>query len=378
MVHEEDGLETSGLRAVPSGSKIVAGSVHLMRVPRKETIRSSYAMYEAIEVVAVQLRTSDGLIGQGWTNVIGTGCAAIGSFIETDLLPLAVGTDPVMVRSTWDTMYRHSMSRGRKGIAMYALSAVDIALWDLLAQQAGMPLHWVLGASRTSVPVYGDGCWLSMTVAELQAETERYMSSGMWGVKLKIGGDPDSDLARVAAVRQVLRPGAKLMVDANQRYDRLQAIEMARRLEDLDVFWFEEPILADLAADYAAIAARTRIAIAAGENEYTRYGFRSLIVGGGVGVLQPDVHRVGGITEFLHIVSLAEAFGLPVAPHTSFELHSQLVAATTCGLVCEYYDWFPPDFFDHQFDIRNGEVSVPVSPGLAARFSPDVFARYGM
>ena len=356
---------------------IASVETHALRVPRSRPVQSSYARYDALEVVSVQIRTEDGLEGLGYAKIIGTGSASIRSFLDTEYAPLVMGRDPLEVKALWGEMFLHAQSRGRKGVAMYAMSAVDIALWDLLAQRAGMPLHHVLGAVRDRVPVYGNGCWLSLSQDELLDEVRRYVDLGCFGVKIKIGApDLRHDLRRLEAVREEIGDDVQLMVDANQRYDVLTAIRMSKLLEPLEVTWFEEPVSADSLHDQARVAAASPVPIAAGENEYSRHGFRDLIDHGGIHILQPDVHRVGGVTEFMRIGALADAWGLPVLPHTSYELQSQLVAALPNARGCEYYDWFPEGFFQESFEIVDGHVTVPQTPGIGSRFAPGVIEQY--
>lgn len=352
----------------------------VLHVPRQTPVRSAIGRYDGIGVVAVQVSTGDGLVGLGWANVIGTGAESIKVFLDSEYVPIVKGRDAFEVRALWTEMYRHALSRGRKGVAMYALSALDIALWDIVTQAAGLPIHRYLGSVRDSVAVYGDGCWMSLSLEELEAEARRYRDLGLAGVKVKVGGREriKEDLARIDAVRAMLGDDSLILVDANQGYDPLTAEHVARRLAERDVYWFEEPLLADSVSDYARLARRSPVAIACGENEYSRYGFRDLIEQKAVHILQPDVHRVGGITEFMRIVALADAFNLPLAPHTSFELHSQLLAASSTALMVEYYDWFPDGFFTQEFDVRGGEVTMSQAPGIGARFHPDVLTEYAV
>lgn len=350
---------------------------HVLQIPQPVPVSSSYATYTGIGVVAVEVETSDGVVGCGWTNVIGGGAEAIASFLDGELAPVVVGADPAEVRKTWQAMFLHSLSRGRKGIAMYALSALDIALWDINAQVAGLPLHHLLGRASGEVPVYGDGCWVSYSHDELRDAATAYAERGFWGVKVKVGSDLDDAVRRVEIVREVVGPTGRVMVDANQRFDVMTARKLASRLDGLDVTWLEEPVLADSIHDYDRLAGTLSIPVAAGENEYSRYGFRELIEHRAVDILQPDVHRVGGVTEFMRIAALAEAWNLPVAPHTSWELHSQLLACVTTGLAVEYFDWFPEDLFESRAEIVDGSVRLATVAGHGARLSADAIGRYG-
>ncbi len=357
---------------------VTSARTHLLKVPRPTPVRSSYATYDSLGVVAVELTTDDGLVGQGWTNVIGGGAESIASFLAGELAPLVEGENPAHVRALWQRMFQHSLSRGRKGIAMYALSAVDIALWDLVAQTAGLPLHHVLGAYREAVPVYGDGCWLSYSIDELEDAARQYTDQQFWGVKIKVGTDIPDAVRRVAAVRSVVGSEARLMVDANQCYDLIAARRFADAVADLDLTWLEEPLMADLIHDYARLSAEVKVPVAAGENEYSRFGFRELIEHQAVDILQPDVHRVGGITEFMRVAALAEAWNIPVAPHTSWELHAPLLACVSTGMAVEYYDWFPDDFFMTRPQIVDGMAHLNDAPGHGVRFAPDSYRRYAV
>ena len=349
----------------------------LLHIPRPP-VTSAIGTHHGITVITVQLRTEEGREGLGWTNVLGSGAAAIKHFLDDEFVPMLEGRRPHDVRALWTEMFRASLTRGRKGVPLYAMSAVDIALWDLVALEAELAIHDLFGAVQDSVPVYGNGCWTSLTMDELLAEAQRYVDMGLVGVKVKIGGDLRTDLARIDAVRDVVGEDRHIMIDANQRYDVVQAERVAHELADRGVYWFEEPILADSVQAYARLARRTRVPIATGENEYSRFGFRDLIEADGVHILQPDIHRVGGITEFLRIANLAETFDLPVAPHTSWELQGQLLVTCSTGLVLEYYDWFPEDFFTESFEIIDGHLAPSSTPGIGARIAPDSFEKYGV
>lgn len=366
----------------PTSTTIGHVETFVLHVPHPTPVASAIGRHEGIGVVAVRLYTSDGPVGVGWTNVIGgKGEKAIRAFVEQEFVPIVKGRDAFEVRALWTEMYMQAMTRGRKGVAMYALSAVDIALWDVVTQAAGLPVHRYLGAVRDGIAVYGDGCWPSLSMEELEQEAAGYKELGLAGVKVKIGLDVSrsgirEDLRRIDAVRSLIGDDLLLLVDANQAYDPSTAEYVGRHLAERDTYWFEEPCIADSLGDYVRLAARSAVPIAGGENEYSRYGFRDLIERHGVDILQPDVHRVGGITEFMRIVSLADAFNLPVAPHTSYELHGQLLAAATTGLMVEYYPWFPDGFFTETFDVRGGTLAVSETPGLGVRFTEDAVTEF--
>lgn len=356
---------------------IAHAEVHHLSVPQPHPIRSAFgAALDVLGVVVVRITDTDGGVGEGWTTVIGGGGASVASFLDTELVPLVIGTDPAQVRGLWQRMFMHSLSRGRKGVAMYAISAVDIAVWDLRAKTAGQPLHAYLGSVVPEVPVYGDGCWVSLSHDELRAAAGAYAARDFWGVKLKVGADLDDAVRRVELVREVVGPSGRVMVDANQRYDLLTTRRFAAAIADLDVTWLEEPILADSIHDYARLRGTVGIPVAAGENEYSRYGFRELLEHEAVDILQPDAHRMGGITEFMRVLALADAWNIPVAPHTSWELHSQLVCCGTTALAVEFYEWLPDDFFAVRPRIAGGKVGVSRAPGTGVAIDPLSLEKY--
>ncbi|MGJ9424124.1 mandelate racemase/muconate lactonizing enzyme family protein [Aeromicrobium sp. CF3.5] len=356
---------------------IAHAEVHHLAVPQPHPIRNQYGFaLDVLGVVVVRVTDTDGRVGEGWTNVIGGGGASVASFLSTELVPLVIGTDPAHVRDLWQRMFMHSASRGRKGVAMYALSAVDIAVWDLRAKTADQPIHAHLGSVATEVPVYGDGCWVSFSHDELRAAAEAYVDRDFWGVKVKVGADLSDAVRRVEIVRDVVGPSGRVMVDANQRYDLLTTRRLSAAIADLDVTWLEEPLLADSIHDYARLRGTVGVPIAAGENEYSRYGFRELLEHEALDILQPDIHRVGGITEFMRILALADAWNIPVAPHTSWELHSQVVCCGTTAMVVEYYDWLPDDFFAVRPEITGGMIPVSQIAGTGVSINPASLERY--
>jgi L-alanine-DL-glutamate epimerase-like enolase superfamily enzyme len=229
---------------------------------------------------------------------------------------------------------------GRKGIAFQAISAVDIGLWDLKAKALGVPLYRLLGPYREEVPVYGSGGWTNFSQTELIKEQMGYVGRGFPRIKMKVAKDfgqaEREDIARLKAVRKAAGDDVEVFVDANNGYYAKQAIKMARAFEDLDVGWFEEPVIADDIDGLAAVAAATTIPVATGEHEYTKFGFKELIERGGADIVQPDIGRVGGVTEWMKVAHLAHAFNLPVAPHAVQLVHLHAACATPNLKVVEY------------------------------------------
>ena len=328
----------------------------------------------------VHIKTDDGHEGLG----VGTPIAR--NVIEQTLKPLLIGQDPLCIEKLWDDMFWRVRGFGRKGIAFCAISALDIALWDLKAKLFGVPLYRLLGPYTDRVPIYGSGGWTSFTEAELVKEQLGYVERGIPRVKMKVAKDfgksEREDIQRLAAVRKAVGDDVEIYVDANNGYYAKQAIGMARHLADYDVKWFEEPVLADDISGLAAIARAIDIPVATGEHEYTTYGFKALIAEGGADIVQPDVGRVGGVTEWMKVAHLAQAFNLPVAPHAVQLVHLHLACCIPNLKVVEYlgtveqgdriwYTEFPQP--------KDGYLSpFPDRPGLGLELSPDAVRKYGV
>jgi L-alanine-DL-glutamate epimerase-like enolase superfamily enzyme len=291
----------------------------------------------------VELETDAGITGISYSE----GAGPVRSLIHDQLSDLVVGADPFETERLWTAMFWRTRGNGRKGVAFQAISAVDNAVWDIKAKALGVPLYRLLGPAHERVAVYGSGGWTHYTDQELVREQMRFVERGFTRTKMKVARDfgraEKEDVSRLAAVRKALGDDVTLLVDANNGYYAKQAVRMAEAFKDYDVGWFEEPVLADDIPGLARIAKAISIPVATGEHEYTRFGFRDLITAGAADVLQPDVGRVGGVTEWLKIAHLAAAFNLPVAPHAYALLHLHPAMATPNLMVVELLDieWDP-------------------------------------
>jgi L-alanine-DL-glutamate epimerase-like enolase superfamily enzyme len=249
--------------------------------------------------------------------------ASAATVIHDLLAGIVRGRSVMDVPAAWTAMVRGIRNIGRPGVASCAIAAVDTALWDLKARLLDVPLVTLLGASRQGVDVYGSGGFTSYSIARLQEQLGRWVASGIARVKMKIGRDADGDVDRVRAVREVIGPSAALFVDANGAYDRKRALAVARRIEPFGVSWFEEPVSSDDLEGLRLMRDRApaTIEIAAGEYGYDLPYFRRMLGAGAVDVLQADATRCAGITGFLQVGALADAFGVPLSAHTAPSLH---------------------------------------------------------
>ncbi|MFF5264328.1 mandelate racemase/muconate lactonizing enzyme family protein [Actinomadura viridis] len=281
-----------------------------------------------------------------------------------------VGEDPNDIARIWDKLVWAGASVGRGGLATQAIAALDIALWDMKAKRAGLPLAKLLGAHRDSVRCYNtSGGFLHAPIERVLENATAALERGIGGVKIKVGQpDTRADLARVDAVREHLGDAVPLMVDANQQWDRATAHRMGRALEEHALTWIEEPLDAYDHAGHAALATALDTPVATGEMLTGVTEHAELIRAGGADIVQPDAPRVGGITPFLRVAALAEHGHLQLAPHFAMEIHVHLAAAYRAEPWVEHFEWLEP-LFNERLEIRDGRMLVPERPGLGITMS---------
>ena len=267
--------------------------------------------------------------------------------------------------------------RRKQGIAGYAVSALDIGLWDIAGKAAKLPLYKLWGAVTDRVPAYGSGGWAKYATKDIIAEAERYVGLGCRYYKMKIHDpDPRANRTRVKAVQKELGDDVRMMVDANQKLDVPGAIRQARELEDLDLVWYEEPVLADDLAACAEVAHSIRIPVATGENNYTRFEFRELLERRAARYLMPDVCRANGFSETLRIGKLAVAHSVLVSPHVVHELSLHVVGALSNGFLVEFIDWTPADLFEDMPACEDGQFRIPDRPGHGMELARGAMEKY--
>jgi L-talarate/galactarate dehydratase len=292
-----------------------------------------------------------------------------------EIAPALLGEDPNDIARLWDKLYWAGASVGRSGLATQAIAALDIALWDLKARRAGLPLAKLLGAHRDSVQCYNtSGGFLSSPIGEVLDNVGRLLERGIGGIKIKVGQpDPMVDLQRVQAVHALIAGRAHMMVDANQQWDRTTALRFGRAVEPLHLTWIEEPLDAYDAEGHAALAAALDTPVATGEMLTSVAEHWELIRQRSVDVIQPDAPRVGGITPFLKIMGLADHARLRLAPHFAMEIHLHLAAAYPHEPWVEHFEWLEP-MFNERLELRGGRMHVPNRPGLGFSLSEQAIA----
>jgi L-alanine-DL-glutamate epimerase-like enolase superfamily enzyme len=325
---------------------------------------STHGEITHFELVTVRLRAHDGAEGLGYTYTPGAGGVAIRWLIGHDLAPTLVGQDETRIAELWERMWWRLHYVGRGGAAVFAISAVDIALWDLTARRHGLPLWRLLGGHSPRVKAYAGGIDLQFPLDRLLAQTEANLKHGFRAIKMKVGRPRlVEDLDRVRAMRELLGPDTPLLVDANMRWTPDEAIRASRGLAAYDVYWLEEPTIPDDVPGHVRIVRDGALPVAAGENLRTLWEFQRLMEAGGVTFPEPDVSNVGGVTVWLKVAHLAEAHNLPVTSHGVHDLHVHLLAAVPNASYLEAHGFGLERFLAHPLELRDGEAIAPDRPG---------------
>jgi len=340
-----------------------------------------------VYAVLVRVHTDEGISGVG---SVGVGSGAAAFVLREHLKPLVIGQDPFAVELLWETMFRSTLNYGRKGLVLEAISAVDIAIWDILGKAAGQPVYNLLGGkTRESIPVYGSRLYANEDLDVLAAQSQALVKSGFRAVKQRFGYGPQDGLsgmkknvALVRTVREAVGPDVELMADAYMGWDVPYAIRMIRMLEDagLGLRWIEEPVIPDDIDGYARIRRSVATPISGGEHEFTRYGYRELILKEAVDILQPDVNRIGGVTEARRIWALASSFGLSVIPHAGQVHNYHLVMSSMSSPMAEYFphpeeggvlddDTLFYELFEGEPRAKDGHITLSTAPGLGVKLN---------
>ncbi|MEQ6898174.1 mandelate racemase/muconate lactonizing enzyme family protein [Microbacterium sp. KR10-403] len=317
-----------------------------------------------IEVTVVDLHADNGLVGTGFSHTSGMGARTIGA-LAAEIAPVLAG-ERVSPRALWNRAYRYVHDIGGAGVTTHALSAFDIAAWDLLGKTLGANVVDLIGRVRDSVPLYGSGINLNLSAEEVVEQVRRWRAEGYAAAKVKVGKpDLEEDVERLAKIREAV--GAfPVAVDANQGWSYPQAVRAFSRFEQFDLLWVEEPLPADDIPGHVRLAREVRTPIGLGENVYTVDQFVQYFDGGAVDFVQADLGRVGGITGYLDIAAAARTRNLPMTPHFVMELSASILAAIPNISYAEMTDggtWTDLGIFASTGQTRNGRYLPPTGPG---------------
>ena len=333
----------------------------VFHVPLEEPMQDArHGLQTFYELVTAEIETSDGRTGVGYTYTIGTGGHATKAMIDHDLSPMLVGHDA-------------------DDIASFAISAVDIALWDLRGLRQDLPLWKMAGGAGNSPLTYRGGVDLNYPLEKLVESVAGYLAQGYRAIKIKVG-KPDlaEDVARLRAIRELIGPSAKLMVDGNFGYDLERATAAAQAFEPFDLTWFEEPMEPDDFEGYGRLASATFVPLAQGENLHTLQEFKHAFAHSSLGFIQPDASNCGGVTGFLRAAKLAEELGIPVCSHGMQELHVSLVPAVPNAGWLEVHAFQIDRCTLRPLVVENGRAIAPDEPGTGVRFDWAMLEAYAV
>ena len=368
-------------------------------IPEQHRWRSDFGVNRKLDAAIVVVETDEGLIGYGEAK---GSPLVVKAIVESRLKPLLVGEDPSRIAYLWEKMYSGSrlplaLKYGRpyqghnvKGETMCAISGVDVALWDIAGKTFGVPIYKLLGGGvRSRIRAYGSGGWAGPGAAA--AELKSYVERGFTAVKMRVGGLDDEDfparsIARVEEVRAAVGPKVDIMLDAHGALTSNQASRLAHEVEQFEITWFEEPVVADDdLPGLREVRQRTRIPIAMGENEQGSFAFRAILDAHAADILQPDIAIAGGLSECCRIAAVAHAHGVGVAPHVwgsaiLWAASLQFGAAIPNCIIFEFGQAYNPLLYDLLVSPvavdGDGHVTVPTAPGLGVELQPDLEKKY--
>ena len=377
-----------------SDTRILKVTAHVLETPIKGIFAYSQAWYTKRSAMLVEITTEGGLVG--WGEAFGP--ARITAAVVAHLRELLIGQDAIAVDALWERMYNSLRDHGQRGVVVEAISAIDVALWDIRGHYFQAPIHALLGGPlRTHVKAYATGLYRRRDDDHeryLREEAADYVERGFGAVKLKTGFGVDHDIRMTRAVRDAIGPDIRLMVDANHAYDVADAIRYGRGVESLDIAWLEEPVVPEDIEGYVQVRSALSIPIAGGEASFGRYGFRDMLIRRSVDILQPDVAAAGGISECKKIFDMASAFGVRCNPHvwgTGVTIAASLQLLAVVPQV-------PPGLFpvepmlefdctDHPIrqavlteplEPQAGNITIPTRPGLGIEIDRKALKRFAI
>jgi len=332
-----------------------------------------------INPVLAQLKTEDGLEAFGLAFTTGGRRVKSLKACIDDLKEIVIGQDVFRWVEAWQKLWEATRHMGHQGYGIYALSAIDTAIWCLRAKALGMPLARLLGGYREEVPAYASHMlFRNWSLDELQKDAAALVKQGFRIMKMNMGDKPAKvELERLKTVREAVGEDIGIMIDINWAWTVPQAIQMGREIERYNAYWLEDPLASDDPDDLAQVANALDMPVAAGETFCHKYGFRPLLEKRSADILIVDLQRVGGVTEWIKVATIAEAWNLPVASHLFHDFSMHLIAAIPNGLIVEYMPWWDA-IYQEPPQVKDGYIRIPDKPGLGLELDAEAIKRYQM
>jgi L-alanine-DL-glutamate epimerase-like enolase superfamily enzyme len=348
----------------------------IVSVPIEPAVRTPIHYIKAVDNVLVEIGTDEGVAGIAYLWCFGLDQARALEALVRDLFSLVEGMSALEREAIGAAISNHTNFMGRGGAAWIAASAIDTALWDIAGKHFNVPVWKLLGGSDRPIHAYAGGFFLSDSIDVVVQEARDRLVEGFTALKMRCGAPTlAEDVDRVAAVREVIGPDVTLMIDVVQGWSVERAIRTGKALASFDLYYIEDPVRFDDIEGMARVADALDTPVAAGENDYGRHGFRKLIEARAVDIAMIDLQRAGGISEWMKIAAMAQAWNMPVVPHVFHEMSIHLLAATPHALFLEYMPWWEP-LFNQTFRLKDGAFHPPSEPGLALSFNDEQIERH--
>jgi L-alanine-DL-glutamate epimerase-like enolase superfamily enzyme len=323
-------------------------------------------------LLVLDVETRGGLSGMGYLQPLSGGLDTLDACLKDMIAPLVLGRDATEVEGIWQALWRGTYWQGRGGVATFAQSAVDIALWDIVGQRAGLPLYRLWGASRREVPAYGSGVWRGLGRDGMIARAKAFTGMGLKAIKMQAAHIRPwrEDVRNVHAMREALGPDIEIMVDVNMGWTADTAIQAGHHFDEADIYWLEEPVVCEDFAGYRRVAQALKTRVVGGESHFTRFDLRPFFEHPSTPILQPDPMR-GGLTELRKIAAVADTWGIQLAPHLFHELLVHLLCSIPNANYAEYMDWNDDLWVTPAIPV-DGMLRPPERPGHGVRFKPEI------